>query len=382
MKRRIAAALAATSLSIALAAPVAAAPTAAHRQLDPSVSKKLDKAITDVMRRAGVPGVTVGLWIPGKGRYVRSFGVADKRTHARMSPRLNIRIGSETKTFTITGLLRLVDQGKVKLDDPISRYVSGVPGGTKITLRQLAEMRSGLFSYSEDPGFDKALMSNPRKPWTPRQLLSYAFKHPAKFKPGAKFDYSNTNTILLGLAIEKVSGQSLRDFLRHEVFEPAHLKHTVFPKGAEFPAPHAHGYTNQTLNGKTADATNWDPSWGWAAGAIISDLNDLHAWARTLATGSLLSAKTQAQRLRFLPTGFPGTGYGLGIFDNHGWIGHNGSLPGYQAAVVYLPQTKASLVVLSNTDTSSQGYEPSTLFAQAITRIVTPGHIYSLPKAP
>jgi D-alanyl-D-alanine carboxypeptidase len=379
MKRRIAAALAATSLSIALAAPVAAAPTAAHRQLGPSAVKRLDKAISDVMRQAGVPGVTIGLWIPGEGQYVRSFGVADKRTHARMSPRLNIRIGSETKTFTITGLLRLVDQGKVKLDDPISRYVSGVPGGTKVTLRQLAEMRSGLFSYTADPGFGKALVANPRKPWTPRQLLSYAFKHPAKFKPGTKFDYSNTNTVLLGLAIEKVSGQSLREFLQREVFEPAHLTHTTFPKGAEFSSPHANGYTKQTLNGKTADATNWDPSWGWAAGAIISDLNDLRCWARTLATGSLLSAKTQAQRLRFVPTGFPDTAYGVGVFDNHGWIGHNGSLPGYQSAVVYLPQSEATLVILSNSDTLYRGYEPSTLLAQAITRIVTPGHVYSLP---
>jgi D-alanyl-D-alanine carboxypeptidase len=121
------------------------------------------------------------------------------------------------------------------------------------------------------------------------------------------------------------------------------------------------------------------PSWGWAAGAIISDLNDLRCWARTLATGSLLSVKTQAQRLRFVPTGFPDTAYGVGVFDNHGWIGHNGSLPGYQSAVVYLPQTEATLVILSNSDTSYRGYEPSTLLAQAITRIVTPGHVYSLP---
>lgn len=95
----------------------------------------------------------------------------------------------------------------------------------------------------------------------------------------------------------------------------------------------------------------------------------------------MLSPATQKQRLRFLPTGFPGTGYGLGIFDNHGWIGHNGSLPGYQTVVVYLPKTKAVLVVLINTDASYRGSEPSTLFAQAITKIVTPGNVYSLPTS-
>lgn len=381
MTRRIAAALVATTLSLALAAPVAAAAPTTTKRLDPSVTKKLDKAIAGVMRRASVPGAVVGLWMPGKGDYVKAFGIADKKTRAPMTTGLNMRIGSETKTFTVTALLRLVDQHKVKLDDPVSRYVSGVPGGKKITLRQLAEMRSGLFSYSMDPAFDKAFVHNPRRSFTPRQLLGYAFKHRPLFKPGAKFNYSNTNLILLGLAIEKAGRQPLRAFLRQQVFGPAHLQHTVFPVGAEFPAPHARGYTNQTPNGRTADATDWNPSWGWSAGAIISNLQDLHSWAGAVATGTVLSPATQKQRLRFLPTGFPGTGYGLGIFDNHGWIGHNGSLPGYQTVVVYLPKTKAVLVVLINTDASYRGSEPSTLFAQAITKIVTPGNVYSLPTS-
>lgn len=288
-----------------------------------------------------------------------------------MTPNLNMRIGSVTKTFTVTALLELVDDGKVGLDDPIGKYVDGVPNGDRITLRELAGMRSGLFNYSADEDFYKALTSNPDRPFTPQQLLGYSFKHPVLFEPNAKFYYCNTNLILLGLVVEKVGGVPLDRFIDQEVVAPAGLKHTLFPTGPEFPSPHAHGYTNQTASGKVEDSTDWNPSWAWAAGAMISDLPDMRSWAKTLATGTLLTPATQAQRLDVVDA-LPGTGYGLGIFNVQGWIGHNGSLPGYGSLVLYLPEAKATLVVLLNTDIGYQGQEPSTLFGEAITKIVTP----------
>ncbi|WP_329196237.1 MULTISPECIES: serine hydrolase domain-containing protein [unclassified Streptomyces] len=352
-------------------------------QLTPAVVRQLDAAIQKVMKDAQVPGVIVSLSAPGKGTYERAFGVADKANGAPMTPDLNMRIGSETKTFTVTALLKLVDAGKVGLDDPIGTYVSGVPNGDRITLRQLAGMRSGLFNYSEDPGFFKALTSNPRRPFTPRELLAFAFKHPVMFAPGAKFSYCNTNLILLGLVVEKVSGDKLADYIQHNVIEPAGLHHTLFPTGSEFPKPHAQGYTNQTASGKTEDAADWNPSWGWAAGAMISDREDLRTWARVVATGTLLTPQTQAQRLKVLNAdNIPDSGYGLGIFNVEGWIGHNGSLPGYESLTVYLPGPQATLVVLLNTDITYQGSEPSTLFGQAITKTVTPKHVFDLPAQP
>ncbi|WP_030845944.1 serine hydrolase domain-containing protein [Streptomyces sp. NRRL F-4474] len=350
-------------------------------RLTPSVARELDSAIRKVMAEAKVPGVIVALSAPGKGTYVRSFGVADQETGMPMSPGLNTRIGSETKTFTVTALLQLVDQGRVGLDDPIGKYVEGVPNGDRITLRELAGMRSGLFNYSADEDFGKAFLADPRRPFTPQQLLAYSFKHPVLFEPNAEFDYSNTNLILLGLVVEKVTGQRLDDYINREVVAAAGLKHTLFPVGAEFPAPHAQGYTDQTLSGKTANATGWNPSWGWAAGAMISNLSDLRSWAKTVATGTLLKPATQAERLKVVPS-LPGAGYGLGIFNVQGWIGHNGSLPGYQSLTVYLPGPQATLVVLLNTDTDYRGSAPSTLFGQAITRIVTPDHVFSLPAQP
>ncbi|WP_406063579.1 beta-lactamase family protein [Streptomyces sp. NBC_01077] len=345
--------------------------------LGPELTARLDKTIEDVRKQANIPGVVVGLWMPGKGRYVRATGVADKVTREPMFTDTFARIGSETKTFTVTALLELVDDRRIGLDDPISKYVHGVPNGRRITLRHLAEMRSGLFPYTSDADFVHDLLSDPQRPFTPREVLAYGFKHKNTFKPGTQFQYSNTNLVLLGLVVEKVSGRRLADFIDRRVLRPSHLRHTLFPQGAEFPEPHARGYTDQTLDNTTADATDWNPSWAWAAGAMISNLHDLRHWAKVVATGELLSPETQAQRLKTLPTGFPGTNYGLGILNTNGWIGHNGSIPGYETVTVYLPAQKATLVLILNTDSQVGGQEPSTLLARAITAVATPNNVYA-----
>ncbi|MFE7231470.1 serine hydrolase domain-containing protein [Streptomyces sp. NPDC057596] len=370
--------------AVTATAPSGLSPTGVRR-LSPDVVRQLDQAVLRVMRQAGVPGVTVGLWTPDRGQYVKSFGVADRSTGRKMSPDLYMRIGSETKTFTVTALLHLVDRHKVGLDDPVGKYVAGVPNGDGITLRQLAGMRSGLPDYTADAGFRKALTSDPRQPFSPKQLLACAFQHPVLFPPGRKFDYSNTNLILLGLVVQKASGRPLADYIGTHVLRPAGLDQTFFPAGAQFPRPHAQGYTNQTANGEVQDAADWNPSWGWAAGAMVSNLDDLRVWARTVATGvlpdgtRLISPASQKQRLTTPPTSVPGAGYGLGIFDVRGWIGHNGSLPGYESLTVYLPSARTTLVVLLNSDIDDKGTEPGTLLGEAITKIVTPGHVFDLP---
>ncbi|MGW0086875.1 serine hydrolase domain-containing protein [Streptomyces sp. NPDC003393] len=354
---------------------------AVMRTLTPQVRAQLDSAVKDVLKSTHTPGVTVGLWAPGKGSYVRAFGTADKATNAPMSPGFNMRIGSVTKTFTVTALLQLVDRGQVNLDDPISKYVRGVPNGHHITLRHLAQMRSGLFNALYDEDFANAFLADTSRTFTNEELLAYAFKHPVAFPAGTQYEYSNTNTILLSMVVEKATGQPFDRYLTQHVLKPAHLKHTFMPKGAEFPAPHAHGYTDQASDdGSITDATNWAPP-GGASGVMISNLHDLRSWASTLAEGNLLSRATQAERLKMLSVGREGLSYGLGIFDNHGWIGHNGSLPGYQTLMVYLPKAKATLVVHTTSDINSEGKSLSTKFAKAVTDIVTPKNVYDIPTS-
>ncbi|MFI6722637.1 serine hydrolase domain-containing protein [Streptomyces atratus] len=132
----------------------------------------------------------------------------------------------------------------------------------------------GLFNYSMDPGFFKALTSHPQRPFTPEQLLAYSFGHPVQFQPGEKFEYSNTNAILLGLVVEKVGGRPLAEYIERNVLEPAGMNHTFLPRGTEFPAPHAHGHTDQTASGRTEDAADWNRSWAWAAGGMVFDQSE------------------------------------------------------------------------------------------------------------
>jgi D-alanyl-D-alanine carboxypeptidase len=188
--------------------PSASAPAAsssADKPMNDAVAQRLDAAVNQAMTTAKVPGAIVGIWGPD-GTYVRAFGVADKSTGAPMKADFYSRIGSVTKTFTVTGILQLADQGKLGLDDPIAKYIDGVPEGDKITLRQLARMQSGLFNYSASTAFQNALIADPQRPFTPQQLLGYAFAEPNVFAPGQGFLYCNTNTVLLGLVVEKLSG--------------------------------------------------------------------------------------------------------------------------------------------------------------------------------
>jgi D-alanyl-D-alanine carboxypeptidase len=368
------AAAAAATLLLVCGGPASARPST---ELDAATTHRLDAAITDAMNTASVPGAIVGIWAP-QGHYIRTFGVADKATGAPMQTDFYSRIGSETKTFTVTAVLQLADQGRVGLDDPIARYVDGVPSGDAITLRELARMQSGLYNYSESPAFQQALAADPYRNFTPQELLGWAFAQPAVFPPGQGFQYSNTNTTLLGLVVEKVSGQSLPDYIHDHIVVPLGMSHTSFPTTNAFPDPHAQGYTNAL--GTDTTATDWNPSWGWAAGAMISTLDDLHIWAPALATGKLLSPGMQVQRLQTVgaPGKPPQDGYGLGIFSLGGWTGHNGSLPGYQTVAVYLPQQQTTMVILTNTDDAYHGGEPSTMLANAITKIISPDHVYTL----
>lgn len=362
------------------AAAIAAVPQAA------AAASARDAALTRSIRRAlattAAPGAIVGVWQHGRAPYVRSFGVRDTATRRPMRRDLHMRIGSVTKTFTVTALLQLVDQGKVRLDDPIAKYVPGVVSGETISLRQLAEMRSGLVNYSATAAFDRLLTDEPLRPWTPPELLSYAVREPLLFAPGKGFSYSNTNTILLGLVVEQVSGERLGAYIRRHVTAPLGMRQTSFPAGTRFPAPHAQGYANTTPDGRIANATGWDPTWTWAAGQMVSTLRDLRTWAPRLVSGrGLLSARTQRLRIASV-TGDGPIVYGIGMFNVRGWLGHNGSLPGFQTLSLHHRRTRTTVVALINSDVARRGVAPSTVIGEAITRVISPRNVYSLPASP
>jgi D-alanyl-D-alanine carboxypeptidase len=202
---------------------------------------------------------------------------------------------------------------------------------------------------------------------------SYALDKPLNFPPGSQYEYCNTNTMLLGLVVEKQSGQALPDYIGEHILVPLKLTHTSFPTTAAFPDPHPQGYT--TLDRREQIATDWNPSWGWGAGNMISTLDDMRIWARALADGALLTPDTQRQRLdTIVPMNPERTAfYGLGIFSDGGWIGHTGVIFGYQTGVFYLPQTQTTLVFFTNSD---QPHDAGTTLARAITSVISPDHVY------
>lgn len=352
-------------------------PTAtSDKVMDSAITDQLDSIIDAAVNSTGIPGAMVGIWGPD-GNYVKVAGVSDTATKAPMETDFYHRIGSVTKTFTVTALLQLVDEGKIGLDDPISKYVDGVMEGDAISLRQLAGMRSGLVDYTTSEQFVMEYLSDPRRAFTPEELVGYVKDLPLQLRPGTTVDYSNTNTILLGMVIEKVSGSKLSEVIDTKITTPLGMEHTSFPTTNAFPTPHAQGYTNQTLDESVTAATDWNPSWGGAAGAMISSLDDMRIWAPALAKGDLLTDDTQKQRLQTvsLSEGDDSSGYGLGLFNSGGWIGHNGSLPGYKTVSVYLPEKDTTLVVFINTDIDGETDLTSALMVP-ITELISPDNVY------
>lgn len=345
------------------------------------MAQRLDTAIPDAMSAARAPGALIGIWAPD-GEYVKAFGVADTVTGIPMKTDFYSRIGSVTKTFTATAVLQLVGEGRLALDDPIATHLDGVPDGQAITVRQLTTMRSGLADYTAAEGFQAAVATDPRRSHTPQELLAWAYTLPPNFPPGAMFEYSNTNYVLLGLLVEKVSGTSLADYFDEHIFGPLKMRNTSFPNGTQFPDPHAHGYTDPVDgNGPPVDASGWSGSITWAAGSAISTLDDMRTWLPALADGALLTPELAEQRLSAASEpGTPGDfGYGMGIFTVNGWVGHNGSVPGYQTVAMYLPARQMSLVVMINTDIAVPGGgDPSETVAEAVTSVISPDHVYRL----
>ncbi|WKG11870.1 serine hydrolase domain-containing protein [Nocardia sp. PE-7] len=362
-------------------------------QAEPAYAATLRPMITQLIKDNVIPGAVVVVKSPTKGNWTETFGTRVIGADDPMSVDDYFRIASNTKTMTSTVILQLVQEGKLALDDPIGKYWPGVPNGDRITIAQLSEMRSGLYSYTFDPQFNALLDSDPNKVWTPEELLAIAFSHPVNFAPGEKFDYSNTNIILLGLVIEKITKMSAAENFQQRIFEPLGLKHTSLPAAADpsIPDPHPQGYAFGT-NVSTIDtyalppeeqaaalagtlqpsnATDESPSWTWTAGAAISTVDDVATYVRALVEGDLLDEQTQRVRMDSIqpidPAAPDVAGYGLGIvrFGLH-LFGHDGQMPGFMTFMGHDPASDLTIVVATNLATVPSGEGSALVLVKAM----------------
>jgi D-alanyl-D-alanine carboxypeptidase len=337
--------------------PTAAMTTA---ELPADLVAKLDKAAQDAFPLAAAPGAIVGVRTP-QGTFTKAYGEADPIKHVPMAVDMHTRIGSVTKTFTGTLILQLEQQGKLSLDDKIDKYFPGVPNGSTITLRQLANMTSGIASYTRSAKFTDVFFEKPETIFKHDDLIAIGLAESPLFPPGEKFDYSNTNTMLLGKVVEKVTGGSFEAALQSQILDPLKMANTSWPgESTDIPTPHPQGYSlqgNAATRDNPSDATNWNPSWGGAAGEMISNMADLLVYGRALGTGQgLLDAKTQAERLKSVPGP---AGYGIAMGCAGGWVGHTGELPGFNTSVFYDTTSDTTVIVQVNSDIASGNCEQS-----------------------
>ena len=319
------------------------------------------------MDETGMTGMVVGVWKSDKEILILETGLADTEESTPITRMDHFRIGSVTKSFTVTRILQLADEGQLNLDDPISDYVDNLQNGSA-TLRQLANMSAGIFNYTEDSEFVPILFEDISAPWTPQELVDLANRNSPYFAPGEGWHYSNTATVLLGMVIEEVTGNPLSQDLKENLFSPLELGQTSYPMTPAMPEPIARGYALFDPEEDLTDLTDSNPTSSAGSGAIVSTLDDLRVWGKVLAEGTLISPEMQEARIQLLPNKDCPTcpeydGYGLGIGNLEGWLGHTGDYLGYQSLVMHDSSTDQTVVILTNfRNFTNAAHLPTALF--------------------
>ncbi|MFT4135418.1 serine hydrolase domain-containing protein [Microbacterium sp.] len=314
----------------------------------------LQAALDDTLEAGGFPGVVARVITAG-GSWDGAAGATEEGGSTLPTAKDHTRIGSVTKTMTATLLLQLVEEGEVSLDDPVSKYVPELPNG-EATLRQAADMTSGIPSYTLDDMLVDEYLADPTRSWTTAELLDDVRTLEPSFDPGEGWEYSDSNYLVIGAVIEQVTGQPLAQAFEERLFAPLGMTETSYPTTNALPEPFLSGSTMQgSPDGDPQDATRFDPSFTGAAGGVVSTLDDLEKWAHALFTGDgILDEKTQQlRRDSILTSPLPNTpisGYGIGIANHDGWWGHTGELPGYSTAVFHDDDLDTTIIVVVNSD--------------------------------
>jgi D-alanyl-D-alanine carboxypeptidase len=351
--------------------PIPAQP--AWQEMPASIAGTVSQFVSSRGAAGAAVAVSTGTGATARARYLATVGQAADGTPWSADMRSAFR--SITKSFVGTAVLQLVAQGRLGLDDPVAKYVpavagvqyGGVPVGGQITVRQALSMRTGLPEFSSTQGFSDQLNSAYTGAFTDDQLLGYAFGQPLNFAPGAQYEYSNTNYVLLGKVIEAVTGSPWDRELQSQVLGPLGLTSVAYSGGQDPAAPVATPY--QTTSAGLESLAQVSPSMYGASGGYFGSISDLLTWGRALGSGSLLPAALQKERLTSIsnPADDPGSpeydGYGLAAGSLDGWWGHTGTGLGYESLTMYQPSTGTTVAILINTQLDSPN-GPAELFEQ------------------
>lgn len=310
----------------------------------------LEKIFSDAFP-ADAPGAAVLVARNDAVLLRKGFGMADLELKIPIDPAQVFRIGSITKQFTAVGIFQLVAAGKMKLNDDISAYVPEFPiAGHKVTIAQLLNQTSGLPSYTDE----KTWLATSRQDVTPADLLSFTKGKPLLFEPGTNWAYSNTNYILLGEAIAKVSGETYSTYVQAKLLDPAGMHHSRYDNSDDIIPGRVPGYAAAGPQ-KWKNAPYLSMTQPYAAGALISTVDDLWKWDKALSEGGLISPRLleEAYTDTVLPDGrSTGYGYGwrIGTVGRFRTMEHGGGINGFSAYEMKVPDAGLYMAILSNNE--------------------------------
>ncbi|MBW3625261.1 MAG: serine hydrolase [Armatimonadetes bacterium] len=329
----------------------------------PSVAQVVDATMTEATRGES-SGAAILLARDGKILLEKGYGYADIGNRVPITPKTKFRIGSVTKQFTAASILALMESGKLRLDDKLSKFYPDFPRGDEVTIRHLLNHTSGIHSYTSQPDFESRAVT----PIKMDELIEEIKKFPYDFSPGEKWQYNNSGYFLLGAILEKVSGETYESFLRKRFFGPLGMKDTGVHRANDIIAHEATGYTY--AGGKLQKALNWNMEWAGGAGALYSTVGDLYRWNEAVFGGKALKPETLKQAFSPVSTeGEPkpsveeGYGFGWSIGRSRGLstVSHGGGLHGFVSMLERYPEQNVTMVVLANAAPPPPGLEPGSL---------------------
>jgi D-alanyl-D-alanine carboxypeptidase len=316
--------------------------------LDPAMQARVDRIAEGVLEQRGVPSASIAVVKGGKLVYTQAYGLARLEPRTKATPAMRYSIGSISKQFTAAALLLLQEQGKLSLDDAVGKYVPGLTRGSDVTILQILSHTSGYQDYWPED----YLMTPMMKPESAQQIVDRWAKKPLDFDPGTQWQYSNTNYVIAGLIVEKVSGQKLFDFLEEHIFRPLGMTSAWDSDETKLTKPDATPYIRYAL-GPLRLAPKEGRGWMFAAGELAMTAHDLALWDISLMKETILKPASYEEMFTEVKlSNGKGSGYGLGVevtsHDGHRSIEHSGEVTGFVSDNEVLIDDGVAVVVLTN----------------------------------
>ena len=327
--------------------------TDAQTQLPADLIEKIDKVAADTLARTGVPSASIAIVKDGQVVYVKAYGDARLEPKTPATAEMRYSIGSISKQFTAAAILLLQEQGKLSLDDKVSKFIPDLTRANEVTIRQLLSHTSGYQDYCPQD----YVMPMMLQPVTAQKILDMWARKPLDFDPGTKWQYSNTNYVIAGAIVEKVARMPLLQFLREKVFLPLQMKSVTDTDQEKLPMSDPTGYLRYAL-GPLRPAPKEGKGWLFAAGELAMTPQDLAKWDISIIDQKILKPESYRELSTevLLKNGL-GTHYGLGVDVNsqasHRVLSHGGEVSGFTAQNSVFPDERAAIVVLTNQDAAS-----------------------------